>query len=43
MADMHVTAPNRRSLRLTPDHCVSSLPVAEALLWLSDRLGWPAW
>ncbi|MGD0900737.1 MAG: hypothetical protein ABR915_23135 [Thermoguttaceae bacterium] len=33
----------RRRLRLTPDRCVLSLLAAEALLGLSDRLGWPAW
>ncbi len=28
--------------RRTPNLCVLSLLVAEALLWLSDRLGWLA-
>ena len=40
---MPITAPNRRSLGPTPDRLILSLPVAEALLWLSDRPGWPAW
>ena len=30
-------------LRLAPDRRVLSLLLAVALLWLSDRLGWPAW
>ena len=33
----------RRWYRLTPDRLVLLLLVVEALLWLSDRLGWPAW
>ncbi len=32
-----------RRFRLTPDRVVLGLLVAECLLWLSDRMGWPAW
>jgi hypothetical protein len=33
----------RRWLHLTPDRLVLLLLAVEGLLWLSDRLGWPAW
>ena len=29
--------------RLAPDHCLVTILVAEGLLWLSSRLGWPPW
>jgi len=32
-----------RWLRLTPDRLILAILAVEALLWLSDRLGWPAW
>ena len=32
-----------RRFRLTPGHLILGLLLAECLLWLSDRLGWPAW
>jgi len=35
--------PNPRSFHLRPDRLVIGLLVVECLLWLSERLGWPAW
>ena len=35
--------PTNRSYRATPGRLVIVLLVAEATLWLSDRLSWPAW
>jgi hypothetical protein len=35
--------PRLRRFHLTPDRVVLLLLVAECLLWLSERLGWPAW
>ena len=35
--------PQRRWYRLTPDRLVLLLLVVECLLWMSNRLGWPAW
>ncbi len=40
---MTEASPTRRWYRLTPDRLVLLLLVVECLLWLSDRLGWPAW
>jgi hypothetical protein len=40
---MTTSIPNPRWYRLTPDRLVLLLLVAEALLWLSERLGWPSW
>ena len=40
---MGTPASIRCHLRPTPNRCVLSLLVGEALLWLSDRLGWAAW
>jgi hypothetical protein len=34
---------NRRWFRITPGRLIAGLLLAECLLWLSDRLGWPAW
>ena len=39
---MSIRVPTRR-LRLTPDRCVLLLLLVEALLFLSNWLGWPAW
>lgn len=39
MTDKHKS----RWYRLTPDRLVLLLLVVEGLLWLSERLGWPAW
>ncbi len=36
-------APKPRWYRLTPDRLVLLLLVIEGLLWLSERLAWPAW
>ena len=38
-----MTAPKPHWFHLTPDRLVLLLLAAEGLLWLSDRLGWPAW
>ena len=40
---MDAIASARRWYRLTPDRLVLLLLVVEVALWLSDRLGWPAW
>ena len=32
-----------RGFRLAPYHCLATLLAVEGLLWLSNRLGWPAW
>jgi hypothetical protein len=40
---MNRAEPSRRWYRLTPGRFVAGLLVAECLLWLSDRAGWPAW
>ena len=34
---------NSRWFHLAPDHVIIGLLLVEGLLWLSDRLGWPAW
>ncbi len=41
--DMKTSAPKPRWYRLTPDRLILALLVVEGLLWLSERLGWPAW
>ncbi len=41
MAIVTSMAPALR-FRRTADLCGLSLPAADALLWLSDRVGWPA-
>ena len=44
MAAMEDTTQTQRpGFHLTPDRLVLLLLVVECLLWLSDRLGWPAW
>jgi len=35
--------PTRHRLHPTPDRLIIALMAVEALLWLSDRIGWPAW
>jgi hypothetical protein len=34
---------DHRWIRLTPGRLIAGLLIAECLLWLSNRLGWPAW
>jgi hypothetical protein len=36
-------APKPRWYRLTPDRLILALLAVQGPLWLSDRLGWPAW
>ncbi len=38
-----MTTPKPRWFHLTPDRLILGLLVIEGLLWLSERLGWPAW
>ena len=38
-----VPKPSFRWLCPTPGRCLAALLLVEALLWLSERLGWPAW
>lgn len=40
---MTASASSDSRFHLTPDRLVLALLVVEALLWLSDRCGWPAW
>jgi hypothetical protein len=35
--------PKRRVFELTPSSCLAILLVAEAAIWLSNRIGFPAW
>jgi hypothetical protein len=40
---MNAAAPRPRWYRLTPGRLIFGLLTAECMLWLSDRLEWPAW
>jgi hypothetical protein len=43
MTRMDAPETKKRSFRFSPRHFVAVLLIAECLIWLSNRLGWPYW